>query len=156
MPIRNPDLLDLATSLRNSATAFCKCVERSWQEKKLQSQDQPATGRAQSVVDARREPRFRIYAEIRVNSRTCGLQTGQTVDISLSGISAMLKIEVPLGEVVELDFILPFGAVTTYAMVRQRSAFRYGFQFVESITAHHIIRATCRYLAGAKSTRGGA
>jgi len=35
---------------------------------------------------------------------------GHTVDISESGISAMLKmIEVPLGEVVELDFTLPFG-----------------------------------------------
>jgi len=120
----------------------------------LQSEDQPATGLARSAVDARREPRFSIDIEIRVNSRTCGLQTGQTVDISLSGISAMLKIEVPLGEVVELDFNLPFGSVTTYAMVRQRSAFRYGFQFVESITAHHIIRATCRYLAGTKSARG--
>jgi hypothetical protein len=126
-------------------------------EKKLQSQDpqnQSATSRARGAVDARREPRFRIDVEIRVNSRTCGLQTGQTVDISLSGISAMLKIEVPLGEVVELDFTLPFGSVTTYAMVRQRSAFRYGFQFVESIIAHHIVRATCRYLAGAKPARG--
>ncbi len=120
----------------------------------MQSQDQSATGRARSAVDARREPRFRIAVEIRVNSRTCGLQSGQTVDISLSGISALLKIEVPLGEVVELDFTLPFGTVTTYAMVRQRSAFRYGFQFVESITAHHIVRATCRYLAGAKPARG--
>jgi hypothetical protein len=123
-------------------------------EKKLQSQDQSATGPVRSAVDARREPRFRIDVEIRVNSRTCGLQTGQTVDISLSGISALLKIEVPLGEVVELDFTLPFGSVTTFAMVRQRSAFRYGFQFVESITAHHVIRATCRYLAGAKPVRG--
>lgn len=122
----------------------------------MQPQNQLSTGRARSAVDARREPRFRIDVEIRVNSRTCGLQIGRTVDISLSGISAMLKIEVPLGEMVELEFTLPFGSVTTYAMVRQRSAFRYGFQFVESITAHHIIRATCRYLAGAKPTRGGA
>lgn len=122
----------------------------------MQSQDQSATGRARGMVEARRQPRFKISVDITINSRTCGLLTGQTVDISESGISALLKIEVPLGEVVELDFTLPFGSVTTYAMVRQRSAFRYGFQFVESITAHYIIRATCRYLAGTKSTRSGA
>ena len=75
---------------------------------------------------------------------------GQTVDLSESGTSAMLRLEVPLGEVVKLDFELPFGPVTIHAMVRQRNAFRYGFQFVESITAHHTIRATCRYLSGAK------
>ncbi len=34
------------------------------------------------------------------------------MDISESGISAMLRMEVPLGELVELDFTLPFGPVT--------------------------------------------
>jgi hypothetical protein len=56
---------------------------------------------------------------------------GHTADISESGISAIMSIEVPLGEVVELDFTLPFGRVTTYVAVRQRSAFRDGFQFLE-------------------------
>jgi hypothetical protein len=119
----------------------------------LESQDQFATGTARSPADRRLDPRFNIDVEIRVTSRSCGFLTGKTVDISLSGISALLKIEVPLGEVVELDFTLPFGSVTTYALVRQRSAFRYGFQFVESIAAHQIIRATCRYLASTKSER---
>jgi hypothetical protein len=73
---------------------------------------------------------------------------GHTVDISESGISAMLKmIEVPLGEVVELDFTLPFGPVTIYAVVRQRNAFRYGFQFLESNFMSEVIRSTCRRLA---------
>jgi len=73
---------------------------------------------------------------------------GHTVDISESGISAMLKmIEVPLGEVVELDFTLPFGPVTIYAVVRQRNAFRYGFQFLESNDGNEVIRNTCRQLA---------
>jgi hypothetical protein len=116
----------------------------------LQSQDQPAVGRARGTGDARRQPRFKIEVEIRIKTRTCGLLTGHTVDISESGISALIKIEVPLGEVVELDFTLPFGAVTTYAMVRQRNAFRYGFQFVESHAMQQIIRATCRYLGGEK------
>ena len=50
---------------------------------------------------------------------------GHTVDISESGISALLKIEVPLGELVQLEFALPFGQVRTYAMVRQQNAFRF-------------------------------
>lgn len=72
---------------------------------------------------------------------------GHTLDISESGIAAILTIEVPMEEVVELEFTLPFGAVLIYAMVRQRSAFRYGFQFVESNAVNEIIQATCRQLA---------
>jgi hypothetical protein len=75
------------------------------------------------------------------------LLKGHTVDISEVGISAMLKIEVPLGELVELDFTLPYGPVTIYAMVRQRNAFRYGFEFAESHVMQGIIRQTCRDLA---------
>jgi hypothetical protein len=106
------------------------------------------------MVDARRQPRFKIEVDISINSRTCGLLTGHTVDISESGISAMLRIEVPVGEVVELDFTLPFGPVTIYAMVRQQSAFRYGFQFVESNTVHEVIQTTCRQLAVEQSLVG--
>jgi hypothetical protein len=72
---------------------------------------------------------------------------GHTVDISEGGISAMLRIEVPVGEIVELDFILPFGTVKIYAIVRQRNAFRYGFQFVESNFVQEVIRPTCCHLA---------
>ena len=63
---------------------------------------------------------------------------GHTVDISESGISALLILELPLGEVVELAFSLPLGPVKIYAMVRQKNAFRYGFQFMESNFAEHV------------------
>jgi hypothetical protein len=76
------------------------------------------------------------------------------VDVSESGISALLKIEVPVGEFVELRFTLPYGPVTVYAIVRQRSAFRYGFQFVESHSVHEIIQATCRSLGLEQSLFG--
>ncbi|SRR6266446_5580800 len=114
-------------------------------ELRLEAQNQ------QDIVEARRQPRFKIEVDININSKTCGMLKGHTVDISESGISAMLRIEVPLGEVVELDFTLPFGPVTIYAMVRQRNAFRYGFQFVESNGAHEVIQATCRHLAVERS-----
>ena len=83
--------------------------------------------------DARRHPRFKFEVDISIYSRTCGTLSGRTVDLSESGVAAMLRLEVPLGEVVKLDFPLPFGPVTIYAMVRQRNAFRYGFQFLESL-----------------------
>jgi hypothetical protein len=100
-----------------------------------------------TIADARRKARFKIEVDISVNSQTCGLLKGHTVDISESGISAMLRLEVPLAEVVELVFTLPFGLVNIYAMVRQKRAFRYGFEFFESGSAHEVIRRTCRELA---------
>jgi hypothetical protein len=41
----------------------------------------------------------------------------------------MLRIEVPLGEVVELDIALPCGPARVQAIGRRRNAFRYGFEF---------------------------
>src|SRR5580658_2512260 len=97
--------------------------------------------RRESKVEAENE-----FADITIHSRTRGVLKGHSVDISESGIAAMMRIEVPLGEVVELDFTLPFGPVTTSAMVRQRRAFRYGFQFIE-LRDLEVFRRTCRQLA---------
>ena len=98
-------------------------------------------------ADLRRQPRFNIEVDITINSRTCGILKGHSVDISESGIAAMLRIEVPLGEVVKLDFALPYGPVTIQAIGRQRNAFRYGFEFLDSNSTNEIIRRTCRDLA---------
>jgi hypothetical protein len=99
------------------------------------------------MVDARRHPRFKVEVDIRVYPRNRAVVRGHTVDISESGISAMLGIEVPIGEVVRLELTLPEGDVEALAMVRQRSAFRYGFQFVEAGSSHDVIGRTCRHLA---------
>lgn len=120
----------------------------------MEAQNQPATRPVRDVPDTRRQPRFRLEVDIRINSKTCGVLQGHTVDVSESGISALLKIEVPVGEFVELRFTLPYGPVTVYAIVRQRSAFRYGFQFVESHSVHEIIQATCRSLGLEQSLFG--
>jgi len=69
------------------------------------------------------------------------------VDISESGIAALLTVEAQLGEVVELNFTLPSGSLSIHAMVRQRNAFRYGFEFIDPDFAHEFIRWTCRDLA---------
>jgi PilZ domain len=99
------------------------------------------------LLDRRGQARFKIEVEVSIDSKSCGLLKGHTVDISESGISAMVRLELPVGELVELDFTLPFGRVTIYAVVRQRSAFRYGFRFAESNFIENVVRPTCRVLA---------
>jgi PilZ domain len=109
---------------------------------------------ARYVVEHRASPRFKIEAEIRVYARDRAVVRGQTVDISESGISAILRVEVPIGEVVRLEFSLPHGDVEVHALVRQCNAFRYGFQFVEASSAHDAIGRTCRQLAVSQQTAG--
>lgn len=111
----------------------------------MKTQNQPATQTAPG--GARNEPRYQLVVDITVRSRTRGVLTGYTADISESGISAMLRIDVPLSEIVELNFTLPIGQVKVHAIVRQRDCFRYGFQFLESAAVQEIIRSTCSQLA---------
>jgi len=106
-------------------------------------------------MDARRHRRFKIEVAIRVYPRDSPVVRGDTVDLSESGISAMLRIEIPVGEIVRLELTLPFGDVDVLAMVRQRSAFRYGFQFVDTTSAQDIIGRTCRQLAVQQSLDHG-
>jgi PilZ domain-containing protein len=108
----------------------------------------------QQYVEARRYPRFKLDVDICVYPRNASVVRGHTVDLSESGVSAMLRNEVPLGEVVRLEFVLPPGPVELHALVRQRNAFRYGFEFMEEKTAHAIIARTCRELAMQQSTQG--
>ena len=105
-------------------------------------------------MDARRHPRYRFETEMRVYPRNCEVVRGHTVDLSESGISAILREEIPLDEVVRLEFSVPDGDVEVHALVRQRNAFRYGFQFLESSTAHLLIGRTCRELAIAQAAGG--
>jgi hypothetical protein len=105
------------------------------------------------IVDPRRHPRFKLSTKIRVYPRNTTLVRGNTVDISLSGVSAMLLVEIPISEVVRLEFELPFGPVEVHALVRNRKAFRYGLQFVESSAGLEVIERTCRQLAMQESLR---
>ncbi len=119
----------------------------------LHSHSQFGTAFTHDVVEARRHPRFKLEVDIRVYPRNASVVRGHTLDMSESGISAMLRVEVPIGEVVRLEFTLPLGAVEIHALVRQRNAFRYGLQFVESSTAQEVIGRTCRQLAMDESLR---
>ena len=113
----------------------------------MEGRSQFGTGPAREFVEARRHPRFKLEVDICVYARNRPVVRGHTVDISESGISAMLREEVQLDEVVRLEFALPHGAVDVHALVCQRNAFRYGFQFLESSQAQAVIGRTCRDLA---------
>lgn len=102
---------------------------------------------AREFVDARRYPRRQFEVNVRVYPRNSQVVRGHTVDISESGISALLREAVPVGEVVHLELTLPHGEVEVLAAVRQRSAFRYGFQFLESSEAQDVVGRTCRELS---------
>ena len=102
---------------------------------------------AREIMEARRHPRYALQVDIRIYPRNAALVRGHSVDISESGISAMLRVEVPVGEVVRLEFTLPLGDVEVHALVRQRNAFRYGFQFIGSGPTDDLIARTCRQLA---------
>ena len=121
----------------------------------MEPRSQLATGRTHEIVEARRHRRFKLDVKIRVYPRDSPVVRGDTVDISESGISAMLLVEVPVGEVVRLEFTLPLDDVEVLAMVRQRSAFRYGFQFMESGPAGDTIARTCSQLAVEQSATDG-
>ncbi len=96
--------------------------------------------------EKRRYPRFKLDVEVQVNSRTAGHLTGHSLEISECGMSVILIIEVPPGEVVQVEFKLPTGNVKMAAFVRNRTAFRYGFEFVSPNPAQEIIRSSCALL----------
>ncbi len=110
-------------------------------------------GQRRAFVEVRRHPRYKLEAGICIYPRGREVVRGQTVDISQSGISAMLRVEVPLGEVVRLKFSVPAGEIEVHALVRQRNAFRYGFQFVEDSSVLDLIGRTCRESAMAQATK---
>ncbi|HTT25008.1 MAG TPA: PilZ domain-containing protein [Candidatus Binatia bacterium] len=104
------------------------------------------------MIEARRHPRYQLEIDVRIYPRNSSVVRGHTVDISESGISAMLRDEVRLGEVVRLEFTVATGDVVIHALARQRNAFRYGFEFLEAISQLEIIQRACRQLAVAQAT----
>lgn len=89
------------------------------------------TSRTGKLIDARKHSRFKWEVDVKIYSRTGDRRMGRTVDISEQGLAVMVQIEILLDQVVRLEFELPLGVVSIRALVRQRNAFRYGFQFVE-------------------------
>lgn len=98
---------------------------------KSETENNIETSRTGKLIDARKRPRFKLDVDVKIYPRDKSRVTGRTMDLSEQGLAVMLKIEIPLDQVVRLEFQPPTGVVSIRALVRQRDAFRYGFQFVE-------------------------
>lgn len=97
--------------------------------------------------EQRANPRFGLDVPIRIHFRKGELILGQTVDISESGVSVMVSLEMAIGQQIELDFKLPSGPVNVYAVVKNKRAFRYGLEFFLTDKERTIIKRGCRDLS---------
>ena len=62
-----------------------------------------------------------------------GMIKGRISEISASGFAAVLPLELQFGESVTAEIHLPSGTKTVEAVIRNRRAFRHGFEFLERI-----------------------
>jgi hypothetical protein len=58
-----------------------------------------------------------LYFGLNIDSPSMGYVSGQTLDISEHGLSATLPVELPIGEIVELDLTLRARVLTMFATV---------------------------------------
>jgi hypothetical protein len=65
------------------------------------------------------------------------------VDISESGISAMIPAMLTVGQTVELNFRLPSGPISVQAVVKNKRASRFGLEFVPERHERERIKRGC-------------
>lgn len=82
--------------------------------------------------EKRRHDRLELEVEVTVRTDS-DLVPGRSQDISVSGMSAILAIELREGQEVELQIRFPNATETIRAIVRYRNVFRHGFEFVRPL-----------------------
>ena len=89
--------------------------------------------------DRRRSPRLDLDISLiaRPTKNRSRVIQGRINDMSSSGISALIAAELHLGDVLELQFGLPYTSVVVLleAAVRRREGYRYGLEFVRVIAS---------------------
>ena len=100
-----------------------------------------------ALSEQRALPRFGLDVPLRIHFRKGELILGRTVDMSESGMSAIVLLEMSIGQPIELDFKLPCGPVNVHAIVKNKNAFRYGLEFVLTDKERMTIKRGCRELA---------
>jgi c-di-GMP-binding flagellar brake protein YcgR len=106
----------------------------------------------QTWPERRRHERYEIDTEITARLSVDGPETmrGYSLDISINGIAGVFATGWELGTRVWLEFSLPqcTGQMQVQGVVRNRSGYRYGFEFVNlSGKQRLLIQRTCRVLA---------
>lgn len=91
-------------------------------------------------AENRRSPRIRLEVDVNIYSRESGLIPGRTLDVSESGIAAVLPVELPIGEAVKLEIKSRLEPVTVGAVVRNRGAFRHGLEFEQPGAGRELIK----------------
>jgi PilZ domain len=122
---------------------------RSWFPLEFGAMDHTKAFRyaSQFPTEQRVDPRFSLEVPLRVHFKTGELILGRTVDISESGLSALVLLQMTMGQPIELDFKLSCLPVDVHAIVRNKNAFRYGLEFVLTDKERTIIKRGCRELA---------
>jgi c-di-GMP-binding flagellar brake protein YcgR len=104
-------------------------------------------------INARRFPRYEIDTELDVARLGAGdhpVMRGRSLNISEAGMAGVFVTGWATGTVVTLKFPVPVVStpLNVDAIVRSRSDYRYGFEFVElNPVQREIINKTCRTLA---------
>lgn len=97
----------------------------------------------------RRHPRHHLATPLNLWRRagTGTMIPGIALEISQSGISAILPEQLSPGETVEFAIQLPGGQLRATAVVRNKTMFRYGFEFEFLTTAQQqLIKGSCASL----------
>jgi hypothetical protein len=93
--------------------------------------------------DRRGSSRFRFEVPIKIRRQTGEVVQGQTVEMSESGLSAIIPLGMTVGQTVELVFGLASGPISVRGVVRNNSAFRYGFEFLLEPHQQEVIKRGC-------------
>ena len=105
------------------------------------------------AIDGRRFPRYEIDTEVdvaTVGARDQRVMRGRSLNISKAGMAGLFVTGWSAGTAVTLKFPVPVvsSPLSVDAIVRSRSDYRYGFEFMElNPVQRQIISKTCRILA---------
>jgi hypothetical protein len=99
------------------------------------------------MLEHRHYPRFTMEIDVEVYGHAIGRLAGRTADISESGIAILMVATLKLAATVGLKFDSPVGQVHSWAVVRNRNAFRYGLEFIRSQPSQEQIDKICYKLA---------
>ena len=104
-------------------------------------------------ADMRRWPRYAIDVRLRATVRTGNADRtvhGRGTEMGKGGMAALLPIELAIGDTIKVDITFPYctQSFTLAAVVRNRSSFTYGVEFMSINSAQQAeIERVCRLLA---------
>jgi len=99
---------------------------------------------AEVPQDRRRHPRYRHSAPLTIRTADGAMLRGISIEISASGLSAIIAEPLKLNDTVELE---PLAAVKVLALVRRNTGKIYGFEFL-NLSAEQTQQVTehCKFL----------